>query len=192
MQDNQDSKYLELKVNRDFGEIITIYFEFLKQNLKKFTNVFISYNGIFLIGLLIVSYLLVSGFIGMITVANNTASVGSIGSSDDYLIYLITGGLLYFVVFIAVAVLNYSLAGAYMINYEIKKGNNFDRKEVWKLFNKRLGSIILFIALLIAIYIGVSIVGVVLMLIPFLGIFAYYILLFFVLAWFGVSFFLHA
>ncbi|MBT8184819.1 MAG: hypothetical protein KJN76_08250 [Eudoraea sp.] len=189
MQNNQEPQYLELKVNRDFGEIITLYFEFLKQNLKKFTNVFISYNGIFLIGLLIVSYLLVSGFIGMITVTNNTAAVGSIGSTDDYIYYLLAGGILYFIVFIAVAVLNYSLAGAYMINYEGKKGNNFDKKEVWDLFKNRLGSIVLFIALLIAIYIGVSIVGFVLMLIPLVGVFAYYVLLFFVLAWFGVSFF---
>ena len=189
MQNNQDNPYLELKVNRDFGDIITLYFEFLKQNLKKFTNVFISYNGIFLIGLLIVSYLLVSGFIGMITVANNTAAVGSLGNTDDYIFYLLAGGILYFVVFIAVAVLNYSLAGAYMINYEEKKGNHFDKKEVWNLFKNRLGSIVLFVFLLIAIYVGVSIIGFVIMLIPFLGIFAYYIILFFVLAWFGVSFF---
>jgi len=189
MQNKQDHHYLELKINRDFGDIITVYFEFLKQNLKKFTNVFISYNGIFLIALLIVSYLLVSGFIGMITVADNTAAVGSLGSTDDYLFYLLAGGILYFVVFLAVAVLNYSLAGGYMISYEDKKGTDFDKKEVWNLFKNRLGSIVIFVALLIAIYVGVSIVGVVIMLIPFLGIFAYYILIFFVLAWFGVSFF---
>lgn len=189
MQNKQENRYLELKINRDFGDIITLYFDFLKQNLKKFTNVFISYNGIFLIALLIVSYLLVSGFIGMITVTSNTAAVGSLGSSDDYIYYLLAGGILYFVVFIAVAVLNYSLAGAYMISYEENKGNSFDKKAVWNLFKNRLGSIILFVMLLIAIYIGVSIVGVVLTLIPILGIFAYYILIFFVLAWFGVSFF---
>lgn len=188
MQNKQDH-YLELKVNRDFGDIITLYFDFLKQNLKKFTNVFISYNGIFLIALLIVSYLLVSGFIGMITVSSNTAAVGSLGGTDDYVFYLLAGGILYFVVFIAVAVLNYSLAGAYMIKYEEKKGNNFDKKEVWNLFKNRLGSIVLFVVLLIAIYVAVSIAGAVMSLIPILGIFAYYILIFFVLAWFGVSFF---
>lgn len=62
---NTPQKYIELKINRDFGDMITTYFEFLKQNLKKFTNVFLSYNGIFLIGLLLVSYLLVSGAIGL-------------------------------------------------------------------------------------------------------------------------------
>ena len=62
MKDN----YIPLKVNREFGGIISAYFDFFKQNIKSFTNVFLSYNGVFLIGLLITSYLLVSGFIGMI------------------------------------------------------------------------------------------------------------------------------
>ncbi|HMB61736.1 MAG TPA: hypothetical protein VKN36_01590 [Eudoraea sp.] len=189
MQDTPQKHYLELKVNRDFGDIITTYFEFLKQNLKKFTNVFLSYNGIFLIALLIVSYLLVSGFIGMITYASNSSLVGTMANDEDYIIYLLAGGILYFVVFIAVAILNYSLAGAYMIKYEERKGNHFDKKEVWALFKNRLGSIFLFILLLVGIYIGVSIVGVLFALIPLVGIFAYYILIFFILAWFGVSFF---
>lgn len=46
-------KYIPLQVDRDFGEIVSIYFDFFKQNIKKFTNIFISYNGIFLIGLLL-------------------------------------------------------------------------------------------------------------------------------------------
>lgn len=49
--------FFELKINREFGDIISLYFDFLKTNLRKFTNIFLSYNGIFLIGLLIVSYL---------------------------------------------------------------------------------------------------------------------------------------
>jgi len=74
MQTKDQEKYIELRVDRDFGDIIQLpYFDFFKQNLKKFTNVFLSYNGIFLIGLLIVSYLLVSGVIGLIT--NNQNSV---------------------------------------------------------------------------------------------------------------------
>jgi amino acid transporter len=125
----------------------------------------------------------------MITYTNNAAVAGTPSGDETYLMFLAVGGILYFVVFLAVAILNYSLAGSYMIKYEEVKGNHFDRKEVWDLFKNRLGSIVLFILLLILIYIGVSIVGFVLMLIPLLGIFAYYILLFFILAWFGVSFF---
>ncbi len=189
MQDQPQNKFIELKVNRDFGDIITTYFDFLKQNLKKFTTIFLSYNGIFLIGLLIVSYLLVSGFIGMVTYQKNSALGGVSNGDESYIMYLIIGGVLYFIIFLMVALLNYSLAGSYMIKYETLKGNLFDKKEVWDFFKQRLGSIFLYILMLILIYIGVSIVGFILLIIPFLGIFAYYILIFFVLAWFGVSFF---
>lgn len=85
--------------------------------------------------------------------------------------------------------LNYSLAAAYMIKYEETKGLLFDKSEVWGFFKQKIGAIFVFILLLIGIYIGVSIVGIILAIIPLVGIFAYYILIFFVLAWFGVSFF---
>lgn len=185
MQNTAQKKYIELKVNRDFGDIVTTYFDFIKQNLKNFTNIFLSYNGIFLIGLLIVSYLLVSGFIGMI--GSYDSSVGD--GDETFWIYLIVGGILFFIIFIIVAMLNYSLAAAYMISYEAKKGATIDKREVWNFFIQKIGSILLFVLLLIGIYVGVSIVGIILAIIPIVGIFAYYILIFFVLAWFGVSFF---
>src|SRR5690606_23033183 len=66
------NKYIALRVNREFGDILSVYFEFIRQNLKKFTNVFLGYNGVFLIALLICSYLMASGFIGMITHGSDT------------------------------------------------------------------------------------------------------------------------
>ncbi|HLT50597.1 MAG TPA: hypothetical protein VKZ93_01500, partial [Arenibacter sp.] len=66
MMDNKEKNYLELNVDREFGEIISLYFDFFKANIKKFTNIFLSYNGIFLIGLVLVSYLLVSGTMTLI------------------------------------------------------------------------------------------------------------------------------
>lgn len=189
MQNNQSSKYIELRINRDFGDIITTYFDFIKQNLKKFTNVFLSYNGIFLVGLLIVSYLLVSGFIGMITSQNNSFYGDTGGADESYLIYMGIGGVLFFAIFIMVAVLNYSLAGAYMMKYETEKGNHFDKKEVWDLFKQKLGNIFVFILLLILIFIGYFIVSLILIFIPILGTLVQYVLQFFILAWFGVSFF---
>ena len=38
MQRENKDNYIELRVNRDFGDLITLYFDFFKQNLKKFTN----------------------------------------------------------------------------------------------------------------------------------------------------------
>ncbi len=188
MQKQSQQDFLELRINRDFGEIITTYFDFLKQNLKKFVNVFLAYNGIFLIGILIVSYLLVSGFIGLITYQNNRFLPGASDTSEAYIFYFIAGGILYFVLMIILAVLNYSLSSSYLITYELNKGNHFDKKEVWNFLKPKLGSILLFILFLFLIYIGLSIISFVLLIIPFLGMLAYYVVLFYALAWFGVSF----
>ncbi|TVZ15027.1 hypothetical protein [Maribacter sp. MAR_2009_72] len=186
MKDN----YIPLRVNRDFGEIISVYFDFFKQNIKNFTNVFISYNGLFMIGLLIASYLLVSGVIGLIAFeTNNNSFSDSMGFEDNYYIYLVIGSGLFFIIFILVAILNYSLSTSYMIKYEEKKNNMFNKKEVWAFAKSQLGNIVLFILLLIPIYLAFMIVAIMMAIIPILGMFAQYIVQFFVAAWIGVSFF---
>ncbi len=188
MQDNPQSNYIELRINRDFGDLITVYFDFLKQNLKKFTNIFLSYNGIFLIGLLLVSYLLVSGFVGLLADGTDSFLDGDSGKTN-YFILISIGAFLFFVIFIVVALLNYSLAAGYLINYEEKGGNSFDKREVWEFFKQRLGSIVIFVLLMILIFIGYMVMSLMVMIIPFLGIFANYVFQFFIMAWFGVSFF---
>lgn len=186
MKDN----YIPLRVNRDFGEIISVYFDFFKQNIKNFTNVFVSYNGIFLIGLLISSYLLVSGFIGLIAAeSNQDFSSASLILGDDYTIYLITGGTLFFIIFLFVAILNYSLASGYMIKYVERKTHTFEKKEVWDYIKSQFGNIAVFVLLLIPIYLVFFITSFILAIIPLLGIFIQYTLQFFVTAWVGVSFF---
>ncbi|MEM9000112.1 MAG: hypothetical protein AAGB24_07590 [Bacteroidota bacterium] len=183
--------YIELRINRDFGDIITAYFDFFKQNIKKFTNTFLSYNGIFLIGLLITSYLLVSGFIGLIAHESSYgyASGTPAALDEKYTIYLVVGGILFFFIFIMVALLNYSLASSYMIRYEATKSSDFDKKEVWAYTKQRFGSILLFVLLLIPIYLVFIVVSIIFAIIPLIGIFAQYIIQFFITAWLGVSFF---
>lgn len=186
MKDN----YIPLRVNRDFGEIISTYFDFFKQNIKNFTNVFISYNGVFLVGLLITSYLLVSGFIGLIAYESDSNAYSTSDPIDqDYLIYLIAGGILFFVIFLFIAILNYSLASGYMIKYVETKKNSFDKKEVWDYIKGQFGNIILFVLLLIPIYMVFFIAAIILVIIPILGLFAQYALQFFLAAWVGVSFY---
>ncbi|GMN11802.1 hypothetical protein MTsPCn9_12300 [Croceitalea sp. MTPC9] len=182
--------YIPLRVNRDFGDIITTYFDFFKQNIKKFTNVFLSYNGIFLIGLLIASYLLVSGFIGLIAYENTPNRFTSgVELEEKYTIYLIAGGILFFIIFLMVMVLNYALASSYMIKYDNHQNNKFDKKEVWEYTKGQFGNIIIFILLLIPIYLVFFIVSIVFAFIPIVGIFVQYILQFFITAWLGVSFY---
>lgn len=189
MQTKNQEKFIELRVNRDFGDIITVYFEFFKQNLKKFTNVFLSYNGIFLIGLLVVSYLLVSGAIGLITNNQNTV-LDAVGSGNEtYIMYFILGGILFFVIFLMVAVLNYSLSTSYMIKYEEHRGQNFDKTDVWEEVKNNLGSIVIFILILILLFFGLMIAAIILTFIPLAGMLAQYVIQYFVMAWVGVSFF---
>ncbi|MDT0608551.1 hypothetical protein [Croceitalea rosinachiae] len=182
--------YISLRVNRDFGDIITTYFDFFKQNIKKFTNVFLSYNGIFLIGLLIVSYLLVSGFMGVIAYEDSyTYGVAREPMDSKYMILVGIGGIMFLIIFIMVAVLNYGLASSYMIKYEDKQGDNFDKKEVWEYAKSQFGNIVLFILLMIPIFLVLMIISIILAFIPLVGIFANYISQFFIQAWLGVSFY---
>ncbi|MFV1451031.1 hypothetical protein VBZ51_17900 [Maribacter sp. HS] len=186
MKDN----YIPLKVNREFGGIISAYFDFFKQNIKSFTNVFLSYNGVFLIGLLITSYLLVSGFIGMIAHESGQSPFSdNLAAEEEYYVYLGIGGFLFFIIFLGVAFLNYSLSTSYMIKYEETKDSNVDKKEVWQYAKSQFGNILLFVLLLIPIYLVYFIVAIILAIIPLLGFFAQYIVQFFLTAWIGVSFF---
>ncbi|WP_396633810.1 hypothetical protein [Maribacter sp. R86514] len=186
MKDN----YIPLRVNRDFGGIVSVYFDFFKQNIKNFTNVFINYNGVFLIGLLITSYLLVSGFLGMIAQESSSNSFAN-GTEfeQDYFIYLGIGGFLFVIIFLGVAFLNYSLSTSYMIKYVETRDKNVDKKVVWQLAKSQFGNIFLFVLLLIPIYFVFLIAAIILAIIPIVGFIGQYIVQFFLTAWVGVSFF---
>ena len=122
-------KHIPLKQQRDVGEMITTYFEFLKQNFKPFLNIFISYNGFFILGFLGVSYLLVTGFVG----AFSAPSGFSIDNDpSNYITFLIAGFLGFLLLFIITAILNYSLAAVYMIQYEENKGEVVEKRKVWE------------------------------------------------------------
>ncbi|KZS38757.1 hypothetical protein AWE51_14315 [Aquimarina aggregata] len=180
MNDN----YIELKQRRDLGEIISTYFDFLKQNIKSFTNVFIAYNGIFIFLLLGASYLMVTGFIGVFS--SESGFGNSTETESNLLIGL--GFILFFMVFIAVAALNYSLASSYIISYNKEKKIIDNRKDVWSIVINNLGRIILFILLLIVIYIAYSIVNFIISIIPVLGFFASVVLSLGISSWLGISF----
>ena len=184
------NRYIELRVNREFGDILSVYFDFLRQNLKRFTNVFLGYNGIFLIGLLICSYLFVSGFIGMIRQGSDTYGMGPDNLSDFSSIGIFFVAIaLYMVIMLVVVGFNYALSSSYLNLYEGTKGAAFDKKEVWQHCKENLGKILVFILLLVPIFMGMFIVALIFAIIPILGLFAQYIIQFFFTAWIGVSFF---
>lgn len=176
--------YIELKQRRDLGDIINTYFDFLKQNSKSFTNIFISYNGILLLVLLGVSYLLVTGFIGLYSLENG---FGNSTENENY-IYLGAGGVLFLCSFLVVGALNYSLASSYIINYDTEKQVVQDKRNVWLFVKNNVGKIIVFILFLALIYFAFMIVTIILAFIPLLGMLAQYGIQFTITGWLGLSF----
>lgn len=178
-------KYIPLKRQRDVGEMISTYFDFLKKNFKPFLNIFITYNGLFILAFLGVSYLLVTGFVGAFVA---TPTFGITSDTSSYQLYFVAGVIGFLVLFIITAVLNYSLAAVYMIQYEQNKDINVEKRKVWEMVKQNLGKIVLFIILMMLMYLGVMIVGVIISFIPILGTFAYYILILAYTSWMGLSF----
>ncbi len=179
------NKYIPLKRQRDVGEMISTYFEFLKKNFKPFLNIFITYNGLFILAFLGVSYLLVTGFVGAFVA---TPTFGISTDTSTYQIYFILGLVGFLILFIITAVLNYSLAAVYMIQYEQNKGTAVEKRKVWELVKQNLGKIILFIILMMIMYIVLMVVGVIISFIPILGSIAYYLMILAYTSWMGLSF----
>ncbi len=177
-------QHIELKQRRDIGDTITTFFDFFKVHLKPYANIFIRYNGIFILGFLGVSYLMVTGFAGSLrtTEANTLADQTT---SDMYFGFGIMGFLLLYVI---TAVMNYSLAASYITNYQKDPQKVIDKKPVWDLVWNNLGKVILFIILLILLLIPVTIVSLIVGFIPVLGFFAQIFVRLGYTAWMGVSF----
>ncbi len=189
MLEQPNKRFTDLLVNRDFGSLLTVYFEFLKANFKSFVNVFLRYNGWVMIGLLVTSYLLVSGFAGLFGAVGNQTPGVETADTDTYTVYLFTGVGLYLLFMIMAGILNMGLATSYMVHYQEKEGRGANPRDIWKGFSGQLGQIILFILLAMAVYLLTFIVGVILAFIPIIGTLAYYGLFFFIYAWLGISFF---
>lgn len=179
-------KFIELRQHRDFGLIISDYFEFLKHNMKDFFNLFLRYNGIFIIIFLGISYLMVTGFMGLIR-----SEVTGAGNTSDELtfgIYIGVGAFFLILFLLIVIMLNYSLSSIYMVLYDKDKNAKVDHSMVKKMILDRLGSIIIFILLMAALYIVFIIASLIISLIPIVGIFAYYLLIYTFNSWIGISF----
>ncbi len=178
-------KHIELKRQRDVGEMITTYFEFFKQNFKPFLNIFISYNGLFILAFLGVSYLLVTGFIGAF-LAPTTFGIETDNSTDQ--LYFIVGIIGFFILIIITSVMNYSLAAIYTIQYQQNKSISVEKNKVWEVVKQNLGKIVLFVILAFIMYIFLMVIGVIISFIPILGTFAYYIMILAFMSWMGLSF----
>ena len=178
--------FIQLKQSRDIGETTGAFFDFFKQNIKEFLNIFIRYNGIFIIAFLGVSYLMVTGFIGVMQSSNTLID----NSADEATATMLIGlGMLGFIALLLITgLLNYSLAAAYITNYQINGDGTIQKEKIWNLVIDNVGKTILFIILMILIYAGVLVVGMIISIIPILGTFAYYAIMLAFQAWMGLSF----
>ncbi|MGY0392817.1 hypothetical protein ACW5R3_09710 [Bizionia sp. KMM 8389] len=178
-----EKPYLELRTRNTFGDIINNYFQFLKLNFKDYINLYLRYNALSIILTLIGSYLLVTGFMGM---ASRDFRFG-IDSDLNTNIYLIAGGILLLIILFITAILNYSFSTAY-INEYVKHEGVVKSENIKQAIKTRIGSIVLFILIGVAIYFGYLIVSTILAFIPLLGMFAQYAISFTINALFGLSF----
>lgn len=175
-------QHLELRTPQDIGGLISVFFDFLKKNIKSFFNVFISYNGIFILAFLGISYVLMTGFLGL--VGSNAIPA----EEDKYLLIAGAGFFSLFFVYLITTILNHSLAASYMVLYVRGNKEEIHKKEVWLYAKESLGRIVLFIILMTLLYMGVVFLSFVLAFIPVLGIFVQYFIVLGYTGWIGLSF----
>lgn len=175
--------YIELRRRNSFGDIINIYFQFLKVQFKPFLNLYLRYNAISMVITLIASYLLVTGFMGL---ASRDFRFGMGGPINNE-VYLYTGGGLLIIVIFATYFLNFSFSSSYLVTYVENEGE-VDGPKVWQKIKANFLSLVVFILLGFFIYVGFVIVSVIISLLPIIGVFLQYGLNFTISAFFGLSF----
>ncbi len=159
--------YIEPRLRRDFGGIISAFFAFMKANIRGLINLFIGYNGIFFILFLISIYFLITGFVEYLVV--ESASVYG-GSSTDAAAISMAIAFFVLILLIAIAtIFNYALSSSYMSMYERRKENNLPKRDVWNLAKKMFWAILLVGFCAIVLYFVFFIVQIVLAFIPILG-----------------------
>ena len=178
-----NEKYIELRTRSTFGDIINTYFLFLKHNFKAYTNLYLRYNAISIILTLICSYLLVTGFMGVVS-RDFRFGMGNNVATDNY---FIAGAIILFLVVFITSLINYSFSSAYLAEY-VKNDGEIVSKNIWKSILRNIGTIILFILIGGLLYIVYIIISMVVSFIPLLGMIIQYGLSFTMTAIFGLTF----
>lgn len=160
-------KFIELRMPRDIGELIDVFLQFIKENFRIYLPIFIRYNGLFILGFLITSYLMVSGLWGEFF-SNSSLTVIN---ADTHLIF---GILIFMLLAILTSIYNYSLAAAFMHEYVKSNGKEINRKEVFLTLRKNLWKAVLFVILMTLLYFLVTFIGILAALIPIIGTLIYY------------------
>jgi uncharacterized protein involved in cysteine biosynthesis len=160
------SNYIEPRLRRDFGGIITAFFNFMKANIKGLINVFVGYNGVFFILFLISVYFLITGFVEFLITQNLGVSDSGVNAAT----ITMTVAVLILVFLIALAtIFNYALSSSYLSLYERQKKNNIPKKEVWVMAKKMFWGVMLIGLCGVVLYVMYFMVQLLLAFIPILG-----------------------
>lgn len=178
------TKYIELRTRNTFGSIIDNYFTFLKYNFKDYINLYLRYNALSVIFVLLSSYLLVTGFMGL---ASRDFRFGMGSDETETQLYLGFGAILLVLIYFITALINYSFSSSYITQYVKTQGNQTSKK-IWDSIKDNIGNIFLFILLGILIYIGYFIISLVLAFIPVVGTLVQYAVSFILSTMFGIAF----
>lgn len=163
------SDYIEPRLRRDFGGIVTAFFNFMKANIRGLINVFIGYNGIFFILFLISVYFLITGLVDYL-IAQNMGYLGGSNVDTNTAGLLIGFATIFLLLFIAIAtVFNYAISSSYVSLYETEKQNNIPKRQVWNKAKKAFWGVLLLGFCAIAMYFIYFIVQIVLAFIPIVG-----------------------
>lgn len=184
------SKYIEPRLRRDFGGVITAYFDFLKGDHKNIFKVFITYNFIFIIILFVTNYLTSTGLDAIISLSNGTYIDNVLNGGMET---SIVASIVSFLINLIVIILNASLAGVYMRLYERNQSSSPDYKEVFHAAKNKLGGMFLILLIGGIALIPVAIVAVIAIIIPFVGVlFIFPVIMISYFTWLGMSMFSYA
>ena len=156
---------LQLYKSRDFGLFFKDTFGFLKTHGKHFFKNYLTVNGIFILILVIMSYIYYKEYQDVVlrgAMAGNTIE-GFKSYFNQYAEQIFLYGSIYILVGMIVGVLNYAYVPIYFKLYERHKGANFTAKEITSELMANISKLMIFIlaSILIAIpvFVFIAIVG---------------------------------
>ncbi|RAV29806.1 hypothetical protein [Sinomicrobium soli] len=174
---------IELYKKREFGELFSDTFAFIRQNGKHFFRNFLLINGAFILVLMVLAYFFIKVYSALITGAtipgyDTDTMVENYINNNAPLVAVF--GILFVLVACLVGFITYAYTPIYLLLYSQSGNAGFGSKEIVKMLKDNAGKLIIFILacllLSIPVFIGAGIVAFV-MVITVIGIFCLPLLL---------------
>jgi len=157
--------FIEPRMRRDFSAILSVFFSFLRDNIKSLISVFLGYNLILLTVVILVGYQFISTYIDTVVYSLRKAGVDGFETLGLSMFALYS-------VFLIQLFYNYGLASAYMAEYHDSRGGRVLLSSVHRRVLRALPRILLMVLVYFFVYLLSTVLSVFLLIIPFFGIFA--------------------